>query len=138
MILDTWGFAPSHPELLDWLAHQVHLHGWQWKPIHRLILTSQAYRQSSASNEAMAAVDLDSVYLWRFPPQRLSAESVRDSILAIAGQLSFEMGGPSFQLYTYSVDNVATYYLLDEFGPETYRRGGLSPESTQRQGGHAR
>jgi hypothetical protein len=117
------GGTPTHPELLDWLARQVHAHGWRLKPLHRLIVTSQTYRQSSAPRDEAAKVDGDSRLLWRFPPRRLAAEEIRDSMLHIAGRLDLDkQGGPGFQLYRYVQDNVATYHPLDEPGPETYRR----------------
>jgi len=60
--------------------------------------------------------------LWRFPPRRLAAEEIRDTILWLAGRLDERRGGPGFRLYDYSRDNVATYQPLESFGPETYRR----------------
>jgi hypothetical protein len=116
------GARPTHPELLDYLAAQLQSGGWRIKPIHKLIMMSQTYRQASRWDADMAAIDADAAYLWRFPPRRLEAEAVRDSILAIAGKLDPRMGGPGFRLYTYIVDNVATYIPLDQVGPETYRR----------------
>jgi hypothetical protein len=117
------GSRPTHPELLDWLARQVHAHGWHLKPLHRLIVTSQAYRQSAGWREAAARVDGDNRYLWRFPPRRLTGEEVRDTLLTLAGKLdTSRSGGPGFRLYRYVQDNVATYIPLDEHGPETYRR----------------
>ena len=117
------GGSPTHPELLEGLAHRfVHRHGWKLKPLHREIVMSATYRQSSAFRTEAANVDRDAAYLWRFPPRRLSAEEVRDSVLAVSGALDRTMGGPGFQLYRYTVDNVATYYPLETFGPETYRR----------------
>ena len=79
------GGKPSHPELLDWLARQVHANGWRLKPLHRLIVTSQAYRQSSAFHAEAAAKDGTDRLLWRFPPRRLDAEEVRDAMLAVVG-----------------------------------------------------
>jgi hypothetical protein len=116
------GEKPTHPELLDYLASRLLEHGWRLKPLHREIVLSAAYRQSSAFNEMYAAIDAESRYLWRFPPQRMTAEGIRDSMLAAAGKLDRKLGGPGFQLYRYTVDNVATYFPLEEFGPETYRR----------------
>lgn len=116
------GGRPTHPELLDYLARQLTGGGWKLKPLHRLIMTSQTYRQSSASRGEAAAIDGDSRYLWRFPPRRLSAEELRDTMLSVAGKLDTKMGGPGFRLYKYLQDNVATYVPLDEAGPETYRR----------------
>ena len=116
------GGRPTHPELLDWLANQLQRNGWKLKPLHRLIMTSQAYQQSSSWNEATAREDGDSRLLWRFPTRRLSAEEVRDTLLSVVGKMDFKMGGPGFKLYEYQQDNVATYVPLDVHGPETYRR----------------
>jgi mono/diheme cytochrome c family protein len=116
------GGQPTHPELLDWLARRLQHHGWRLKPLHREIMLSQTYRQSGAFRRQMARIDAAARYLWRFPPRRLAAEEVRDTVLAIAGKLDPHMGGPSFRLYKYVQDNVATYLPLDEHGPETYRR----------------
>ena len=116
------GVAPSHPELLDWLARQLHADGWKMKPTHRRIVTSMAYRQSGAFREGAARKDGSDRLLWRFPPRRLSAEELRDTLLELAGKLERGRGGPGFRLYRYLEDNVATYVPLDEPGPETYRR----------------
>lgn len=116
------GGQPTHPELLDWLASQLQQHDWRWKPLQRLILLSQTYRQSSAYRPQAARVDADSRLLWRFPPRRLSAEEIRDTLLTIADRLDLQPGGPGFRLYRYLQDNVATYIPLDEHGSETYRR----------------
>jgi hypothetical protein len=116
------GGRPSHPELLDWLAQRLEENGWHWKPLHRLIMTSQAYQQSAAWREDAARQDGDSRLLWRFPPRRLSAEEVRDTMLSVAGKLDTTMFGPGFKLYEYQQDNVATYVPLDAPGAETYRR----------------
>src|SRR3954471_12730182 len=83
---------------------------------------SQTYRQSSAHREDGAKLDGDSRLLWRFPPRRLSAEEIRDTVLFVSGKLDERMGGPGFRLYQYSRDNVATYTPLEKFGSETYRR----------------
>lgn len=116
------GGRPTHPELLDWLARQLHQCGRRLKPLHRQILLSQTYRQSSAFRAEAAQTDGDSRYLWRFPPRRLAAEEIRDTMLCVAGKLDPKMGGPGFRLYRYVQDNVSTYIPLDEHGPETYRR----------------
>lgn len=87
------GKAPTHPELLDWLASELVRTGWKTKPLHRLIVTSQAYRLSSKHDPRNAA-DPDNVYLWRFPTQRMDAEVVRDCVLAVAGELDATLGGP--------------------------------------------
>ncbi|MBX3443240.1 MAG: DUF1553 domain-containing protein [Planctomyces sp.] len=116
------GGQPTHPELLDWLASRLHAHGWRLKPLHRELLLSQTYRQSGAYREEAGAVDGGSRLLWRFPPRRLSAEEVRDTLLSAAGVLDLRMGGPGYQLYEYQQDNVSTYIPLDSQGPDTYRR----------------
>jgi len=116
------GERPTHPELLDYLSQRLITNGWHMKPLHREILLSKAYRQASAHIPAAAAIDADARLLWRFPPQRLQAESLRDAMLHVSGSLNPQIGGPSFRLYKYTVDNVATYFPLDKFGPETYRR----------------
>lgn len=116
------GGRPSHPELLDFLAIQLKENNWKIKALHRLIMTSQTYQQSSKYNKSAAQIDGDSRLLWRFPPRRLSAEEIRDTVLTVSGKLNTKMGGPGFRLYQFLQDNVSTYVPLDEFGPETYRR----------------
>jgi len=117
------GGKPTHPELLDFLAQRLVQHGWKLKAMHREIVLSQTYLQSADHNEASAKVDKDARLLWRFPPRRLRAEEIRDTLLATAGQLKLEpMGGPGFRLYRYLANNVSTYIPLDAPGPETYRR----------------
>ncbi len=116
------GGRPTHPDLLDFLAGKLIENGWRLKPMHRLIMTSMAYRQSSTWREAAAKIDGESRWLWRFPPRRLSAEELRDTMLQLADKLDTTMGGPGFRLYEYQQDNVATYVPLDKHGPETYRR----------------
>ncbi len=116
------GVPPMHPELLDWLAKYLMDNGWHLKRLHRLIVMSQAYRQSSDYHADAAKLDADSRWLWRFPPHRLTAEEIRDSMLYVSGKLDERMGGPGFRLYQYARDNVASYTPLEIFGPETYRR----------------
>jgi uncharacterized protein DUF1553/uncharacterized protein DUF1549 len=116
------GQPPTHPELLDWLARRLVDDVWKLKALHKLIVTSQTFRQSSAYRESAAKVDADSRLLWRFPPRRLAAEEIRDTMLLVAGKLDERGGGPGFRLYEYTRDNVATYIPLEKFGPETYRR----------------
>ncbi len=91
------GGDPSHPELLDTLAAELVRNDWSLKKLPRAIVLSQTYRQSSAFRAEAAAKDAGSRLLWRFPPQRLEAEVVRDSMLAASGTLNPKMGGPAFR-----------------------------------------
>ncbi len=95
------GGEPSHPELIDWLAvwFRDDAKG-SLKALHRLIVTSATYRQSSAPNSAASAIDPDNRLLWRMNRPRLDADSVRDTILAVDGRLDLSMGGPSVALFT--------------------------------------
>jgi hypothetical protein len=95
------GDKPSHPELLDDLAARFVANGWSLKWLHREIMLSAAYRQSSrprADAEAPEAVDATNQWLWRMNPRRLDVESYRDSLLRSAGMLNLEMYGPSLDL----------------------------------------
>jgi hypothetical protein len=117
------GSQPTHPVLLDFLASKLISYEWRLKPLHREILLSQTYLQSSSFRESAASLDKDARLLWRFPPRRLSAEELRDTILMAAGKLQLEpAGGPGFRLYRFTQNNVCTYFPLDVHGPETYRR----------------
>jgi hypothetical protein len=89
------GTAPTHPELLDWLATEFVAKGWSVKAMHRLLLNSRTYRLSIAADEKAAAADPGNELFWRFNPRRLAAEELRDSILLSTGELNLEMGGPS-------------------------------------------
>jgi hypothetical protein len=88
------GSAPTHPELLDWLAATMRDNGGSMKAIHRLILTSSVYRQASQHSDAAALADADNRYLSRMNTRRLDAESIRDAMLKLSGQLNPQMGGP--------------------------------------------
>src|SRR5262249_48640572 len=91
------GDRPSHPELLDWLASELVKNGWRLKPMHRLMVMSSAYQQSSRSPtlEAALKIDPENGLLWRFNQRRLCAEEIRDAMLAVSGQLNRKIGGPS-------------------------------------------
>ena len=89
------GFRPTHPELLDWLASAFTERGWRMKAMHRLILTSNAYQMSSRGNAAGLKADPGNDLFWRFDMRRLSGEEIRDSILAVSGNLNLKMFGTS-------------------------------------------
>ncbi|HTK75022.1 MAG TPA: DUF1549 and DUF1553 domain-containing protein [Gemmataceae bacterium] len=121
------GGAPSHPELLDWLAWQlVHPDGgptWSLKRIQRLIVTSAAYRQSSRIVPQAAHVDADNRLLWRQTPRRLEAEAFRDAVLAVSGEIDLRMGGPGFRDFKHtSAGDNETYAVFDAVGGEFNRR----------------
>jgi mono/diheme cytochrome c family protein len=88
------GARPTHPKLLDWLATDLIHHGWRLKRLHKLILTSAVYMQSSASDEARSKLDLENIYLWRRTPRRLEGEAIRDAMLSVSGLLDETMYGP--------------------------------------------
>jgi len=88
------GDKPTHPELLDWLAAELVQGGWSLKRMHRLIMSSEAYRRSSRGREDALQSDPMNHHFWRFDPRRLAAEEIRDAILSIAGNLNPRMHGP--------------------------------------------
>jgi hypothetical protein len=87
------GEDPTHPELLDFLASELVAKGWSLKEMHRLILASRTFRMSSAPNETNLLKDPTNKLFWRFNMRRLTAEEMRDSILALSGKLNLESGG---------------------------------------------
>ena len=93
------GEQPTHPQLLDWLAHELVRGGWKIKRLHRLILTSDTYRQSSLhpQQSAYSQTDLDNRLCWRAQRRRLDAESLRDSMLWATREIDLRRGGPGFQ-----------------------------------------
>jgi hypothetical protein len=88
------GLRPTHPALVDWLAAEFMENGWSMKHLHRLIVTSSVYRTDSTSDPASASKDPDNRWLWRINARRMEAEAVRDSLLAVSGQLDRTLGGP--------------------------------------------
>jgi hypothetical protein len=111
------GAAPTHPELLDFLAAELIRGGWKLKPIHKLIMTSAVYRQSGASNSLAAKTDPDNKLWWRRGAIRLEAEVIRDTLLAVSGSLDKAMFGKG---------------VLDQANPRrsvylTVKRGSLIP-----------
>lgn len=88
------GRKPTHPQLLDWLAAELMANGWHMKSLHRLMVTSRAYRMASTPDAADLSRDPDNAYLWRMSSRRLEAEAVRDNVLYLAGDLDEKLGGP--------------------------------------------
>ncbi len=119
------GSPPSHPELLDWLAvwFRDEAKG-SLKQLHRLLVLSATYRQSSAHRSEPAKLDADNRLLWRMNRIRLDAESVRDSTLLVGGKLDLTMGGPSVRQFGFKDDHspVYDYAAFDPDAPGAYRR----------------
>lgn len=88
------GAKPTHPELLDWLASELRERGWSTKHIHRLIVCSSTYQQAARGAAANTSIDPDNALLWHWPIRRLEAEAIRDSMLAVSGELDRDRGGP--------------------------------------------
>jgi len=120
------GGVPSHPELLDWLAVELRDGDGCLKSLHRMIVTSAVYRQSSRHNPVFAAQDADNRLLWRMHRHRLDAESIRDSVLFIAGTLDQTMGGPSVKQFDQrpgaAVTSEIDYLKFDVDNPANIRR----------------
>jgi hypothetical protein len=120
------GAEPTHPELLDWLATWFLDHGGSFKQLHKLILMSAVYQQSSHDNPAYSARDADNTFLWRMNRSRLEAESIRDTILYVSGKLDLKMGGPSVQQFLMApgihVTPKVDYAHFDVDSPESFRR----------------
>ena len=111
------GVRPTHPELLDWLAVEFRDGGQSLKQLHRQIVTSSVYRQSSHHHEANAARDGTNQYLWRVNRRRLTAEEIRDSILAVSGTLDPQLGGPGFYLFKLEKTEHSPHYEYHKFDP---------------------
>jgi hypothetical protein len=116
------GGQPSHPDLLDWLASEFVECGFSMKHMHRLIMNSATYRQSSAFDREAARVDADNRLVWRFGPRRLEAETVRDAMLAVSGEWNPQIGGPSFRPFTTTALLTQFYHLVDDGRPDFNRR----------------
>jgi hypothetical protein len=117
------GGLPSHPELLDWLAQQFRESGYRLKPLHRLIVTSATYRQSSTANAESVAVDANNRLLWRKSPHRLDAEEIRDAVLVVTDALNREVGGQGYRdVRHYPFKGSNFYESIDESQLESHRR----------------
>ena len=127
------GERPTHPELLDWLADEFVRSGWRLKPLHRLIVTSTAYRQSSVRRHELDAVDPDNRLLGRMNIRRLEAEVVRDALLAASGKLTARMFGPPVPVMPDEVGQVVVGVdTRDTAGRPTGRKVPLGDEEFRR------
>jgi hypothetical protein len=115
------GQMPTHPALLDWLAQEFVRAGWSVKHMHRLIMLSETYRQSSAIDAQAARLDADARLLWRFPSRRLDAETIRDAMLAVSGKLNPKMYGRGFDLFD-KRGGLSGFKPIEESTPENQRR----------------
>ena len=113
------GDKPSHPELLDWLAGEFLKSGWSLKHMHKLIVTSAAYRQVSVGS---VRSDGSNRLLWRQNPRRLDAESLHDAVLAVSGKLNPGRGGPGFRDFNYTEAYAPIYDYVTPEKPELWRR----------------
>lgn len=116
--LGRMGQLPSHPELLDWLAVEFRDGGQSLKKLHRLMVTSSAYRQSSSHHEASSRIDGGNVFLWKMNRRRLTAEELRDSVLAVSGKLDRKMYGPGFQLFELEHPQHSPHYEYHKHDPD--------------------
>lgn len=116
------GGKPSHPELLDYLADELLQNNWSLKAIHRLVVTSAAYRQRSVMNPKAARLDSGNRLLWRQNPRRLDAEAIRDSVLSVTGKLNPERGGPGFRDFEYKEAYAPIYTYVTPDKPELWKR----------------
>ncbi len=120
------GQLPTHPELLDWLAMDLRDGSQSLKRLHRMIVTSAAYRQVSTSDPRADQIDAGNARFWRMNRTRLDAESIRDSVLAASGRLDRPMFGPSFQTFVVEKPEHSPHYEYDKADPDdrrTHRRG---------------
>ena len=116
------GTQPSHPGLLDWMAARMSRSDWSLKSMHRQILTSRTWCQSSRPREQALALDAGTRLLWRFPPRRLSAEAIRDSMLVASGSIDRRMGGPGFKVFEIVMENVRHYFPRKTYTVNEWRR----------------
>src|SRR6185436_5856679 len=120
------GDYPSHPELLDWLASEFVEHAWSIKHLHRLIMLSSVYQQTSVPSRSNAArakdIDADNRLLWKFPLHRLEAEAVRDTLLNVSGQLNLRLGGRGYRPFNVTVSGSNFYEPVDSAEPDFLRR----------------
>lgn len=115
------GREPTHPQLLDWLTLEFVKNGWSLKWLHKIIVNSATYQQSSQPNPDAEKIDADARLLWRFPPRRMEAEAIRDSILAVSGKLNLEMGGRGFDFFQQR-GGLSDYRSKETFDESGWRR----------------
>ena len=119
------GAAPSHPELLDWLAAEFRDSGGSLKQLHKLIVTSATYRQSSGNPQSAIRNPQSNELLWRQNRRKLEAEAVRDAVLSVSGKLDLTMGGPGWQDFVIEHPEHSPHYeygLADPNDKQTWRR----------------
>ena len=119
------GAAPTHPELLDWLAADFRDSGGSLKSLHRRIVTSDTYRQAITANSAAEKIDSGNTLLWRQNRRKLEAEALRDAILAVSGKLDLTMGGPGWQDFVIERPEHSPHFRYDLANPDnpaTWRR----------------
>ena len=127
------GARPTHPALLDWLSAELMQptlvagadssvpEPWSLKHLIRLMILSDAFQQQSAPRPHALKIDASSALLWRFPPKRLEAEVIRDSILQASGKLSPTVGGRSYRIHNVK-KRYSQWQVVNNFGPDTWRR----------------
>ena len=115
------GNAPTHPQLLDWLASEFVRQGWSIKKLHRLIVTSRTYMQANRPNAQATRIDADARLLWRYPPRRMEAEAIRDSMLFVAGKLNLKTGGRGFDFFNQR-GGLSDYHPKETFEADGWRR----------------
>lgn len=115
------GAMPTNPELLDWLAGEFVASHYATKSMIRMMVMSKAFTQSSHPSEAGLAQDASAQMLWRFPPRRIEAEVIRDSVLMASGRLDDSIGGPSYRIHDVKA-RYAQWQVVDNYGDETWRR----------------
>jgi len=116
------GVAPTHPELLDWLASTLSSNGWSLKRLHRRIILSSVWQQGSQPNTKALKIDVASRLLWRFPTRRLEAEGIRDAMLRVSGVLDLKLGGQGFSGFEVQMENVRHFFPKKTYGPADWRR----------------
>ena len=115
------GSRPSHSGLLDWLAREFIANGGSAKHLHRLIVLSSTYRQSSSHRKEAAALDADARLLWRYPARRLDSEPIRDAMLTVSGELNRQRGGRGFDLFDQR-GGLSGFKPVESFSAEGLRR----------------